>query len=107
MDRRQRVSEIISGLGDFGPLYFNQPTNNKMSYPCIRYEFQDRPVTNADNKRYIEHSSYTVTYITRTPSDVGKFCKAIEHIDLYSVYVSFDRTYIADGLHHVVYTITI
>lgn len=107
MDRRQQISDILHNLGSFGSVYFNEPTNTKMSYPCIRYEFQDRPSTNADNKRYIEHSSYTVFFISRSPSDIAKFCEAIENIDSKKVYVRFDRTYKADGLHHVVYTLTI
>lgn len=107
MDRRHQISTILHRLSDFGQIYFDPPTNTRMSYPCIKYEFQDRPSANADNRRYITHSSYTVFFITRNPDDIGKFCEAIENIDEKKVYVSFDRSYVADGLHHVVYTLTI
>lgn len=103
MDKRQQVSKILHTIKGVSHVYFAPEVKKGMGYPCLRYEHSDRPSAYADNKRYIKHSSYTVMYITRDPDDAGPICDQLEDL----MYSRYDRAYVADGLYHYVYTLTL
>lgn len=102
MDKRLILSQKLKTLG-VPNVYFAPSVNKNMEYPCIRYEHSDRIAIFADNKRYIKTSSYTVTYITRNPDDAASICEKLEDLG----FSRYDRTYVADGLYHYVYTLTL
>lgn len=103
MDKRLKLDGLLRSIDGVDNLYFAPATNTKMKFPCIRYELSRRQYSYADNKKFIKHSEYTVTYITRNPDAAIEVCDQIEDMP-YSVY---DRTYVADGLYHFVYRITL
>lgn len=100
MDHRLQLQELLSKINGVKNVYFNPPTNTRMEYPCIRFSLAGRPAEYADNRRYVTHESYTVTFITRDPATAPKVLEQIEEIPL----TEFDRPYVADGLYHYVYT---
>lgn len=103
MDKRLKLRQKLIDATGITQLYFAPETKNNMSYPCIRYELDDRLNENADDDKYIQHSAYNVTYITRKPTDAIQVCKDLETIR----YSQFVRSYVNDGLYHYLYTIII
>ena len=103
MDRRQKLSKALKEVTGLSKIYYAPETNTNMEYPCIRYELTDRVFENANNKKYIGNTVYTVIYISRKPDTNSVICDAIESLD----YTQFERCYVANGLYHYVYTITI
>lgn len=103
MDKRLKLSEELHKIPGVKNIYFAPETKNNMTYPCIRYDLSNRLSLNADDKKYIQHSAYNVTYITRNPTDAIDVCNALESF----TYSEFVRDYVNDGLYHYVYTITI
>lgn len=103
MDSRPVLRERLQEIMGSNKVYFDPPTNTAMEYPCIKYELSKRRSGFANGNRYIRHDSYTVTLIDKNPKTAVETCEKIEALD----YAMFDRTYVADGLHHYVYTITI
>lgn len=103
MDRRLQLSNKLHEIPGVSRIYFAPETKGNMQYPCIRYDLSNRLSLNADNKKYIQHSAYNVTYITRNPTDAIPICNALESF----TYSEFVRTYVNDGLYHYLYTIII
>lgn len=66
----------------------------------IIYERDDLPTQQADNIKYIGHSRYTVTLVTKDPD-----LPLITELPFLFDYCSMDRQFSSDGMNHVVYTI--
>lgn len=98
MRARADLSKILHTLCD--NVYFNSPTNTTMSYPCIRYSLDADNVRMADNKRYVTYGKYTITHIYKTYSN-RLYDKIMDAFD----FISFDRSYVSDGLYHDVFTL--
>ena len=98
-----KLRKMIKDATGVKRLYFSPETNTKMTYPCIKYDHADREYSYADNKKYQRYSEYTVTYITTNPDDAIDVCNGLEEIP----YSTANRTYVADGLYHFVYTINV
>lgn len=81
-------------------VYWQQPSGEKMVYPCLVYE-QSRIGTNyADNTSYRNLRSYTLTLIGKE-SDNDAVIEAL----LALPYCSYDRRFINDNLYHDVFEI--
>lgn len=80
-------------------LYFQPPENTKILYPCLIYDYSKIHEMHANNQKYIWKHSYSLTYITKDPSD------SIVSVIYTFPYVQFDRHYVADNLHHYSFTI--
>jgi hypothetical protein len=80
-------------------VYGDMPGNVTMSYPAIQYENDDEFVARADNLPYNITDRYQVTVIEKTPE------RPIAHLVRQLPMCSFNRKYVADQLHHTVYTI--
>ena len=93
----QRILENVVGASH--KVWFQAPTNTKLTYPCLLYSLADKDVTMADNKVYKLMNQYECIYITRDPDDpiVDKLME-IE-------YCEFDRSYVSDNLNHYTFTI--
>ena len=103
MDSRLVLREQLQEIMGSNKVYFDPPTNTTMEYPCIKYELIKRRTQYANGNRYIRHDAYTITLIDKNHKHAIEICEQIEKIK----YAMFDRTYVSDGLHHYVYTITI
>lgn len=94
----QHDLEAILGTRE---VYFQKPSNKKMSYPCIVYDFAKPDLEYADNAIYIEKNNYTITLITIDP-----YTTIYDEL-LHYPYCKFDRKYKSDNLNHFVFNITI
>lgn len=79
--------------------YFSPPATIQMIYPCIRYSLSGDYVDYADNSKFKRHKQYSVIVIdpdpdTEIPDRVSEL-----------PYCNLNRTYVADGLNHYVFTL--
>ena len=80
-------------------VYFQPPTNTKMSYPCVRYARDGSTQQGADNLKYRHTKRYQVTVIDRNPDST--LPDEVEELPM----CSFDRFFTADNLNHWVFTL--
>lgn len=96
---RVELQDILERIPGVKHAYYAPPTNITMEYPCIRYELSSIFRRNADNIPYFGAKRYSLTLIDEDPDT--SIVMAILHLP----YSSFDRSYIADGLNHFVFTL--
>lgn len=80
-------------------VYFQQPSGELMTYPCIVYKLSDVTTKKANNDKYDHMKRYTVTVIDRNPDS------SIPDTVLGLPYCSFNRFFTADNLNHFVFTL--
>lgn len=78
-------------------VYFQPPSDRKISYPCIVYQLDYIKPTFSDNIVYGNRKRYSVTYIDRSPDQYIP-----DKIGLLPM-CSFVRFYISDNLNHYMY----
>lgn len=85
--------------GKVNNVYFQPPSGVTLIYPCIVYSMEYISSMKADNRGYIKHPTYKLTYIdTRPDSNIPeKIC------DMPNCRMS--NTYTADGLYHYPFNI--
>ena len=103
LTRLELQEKLVEVLGS-DQVYYEPPETVKMRYPAIVYSLARMHNRAANNHTvYQRYDSYTVSYIakqveqTRTDS-VPERLMALDG-------AVFDRTYVADNLHHYVFTI--
>lgn len=88
--------ELHSELLELAPkAYYQPPASIKMAYPCFVYKRSRIKPQYADNRMYLKHDCYQLTYISLSVAD-NKVDEILEHFK----YCHFDRSYVADGLNH-------
>ena len=94
----QRYLESVLGSRN---VYFEPPETLKMKYPCFVYNLSRMNPTKADNLPYRVTQEYDVQYITREPEvDIPmRFA--------YSKRFTGGQHFVADGMHHFNYSITV
>lgn len=100
MASRLELQDELEMLLGSENVYFQPPESLRMKYPCVRYEFAGVNQFRADNKSYVRNRSYSVTHIYKDP-DGSLFNDFLTTFQM----CNHDRHYVADGLHHDVYTI--
>lgn len=98
IDFHAYLSSVLTG-SYLTSLYFQAPENVKLNYPCIIYDYGKMNVKHANDKKYDWMHSYTLQFITRTADDPR--LSVLYGLD----YISFDRHYEADNLHHYMFNI--
>lgn len=98
--RRLEISDLLKEVIGNSNTYYKPPENLKLKYPCAVYDLDGVNARRANNKAYLSHNRYIVTFITTDP-DNTYYDAMMEHF----LYVRFDRSYKADGLYHFVYTV--
>lgn len=99
MDRRLELQKKLENILGSRNVYFQPPSNTKLSYPCIIYERSDIETRYADNIKYKSMTRYSITLIGRSPE--SEFISQILELP----YCSYDRSYAADDLNHDAFTI--
>lgn len=99
MDRRLKLQEILVNILGSNNVYFQPPSNTKLSYPCIIYERSYIDSKYANNAKYNIRVRYSLTLIGRSPEN------AIVEELLKLPYCSYDRSYTADALNHDTFTL--
>ncbi|MBR2246676.1 MAG: hypothetical protein IJ880_06600 [Bacilli bacterium] len=103
LDRRLEFDARLRRILGSDNLYYEPPASLKMKYPCIRYSRSRIDTVNANNKVYLGNQRYEIIAIYYdVDSDIPE---RILHNDEGLVFTS-DRHYVADGLHHDVFTTT-
>lgn len=98
--RRQCLHSLLKNLPYVKQVWFQPPDDIKLVYPCIIYNWERVKDISADNMHYSSRRGYKVTIIDQTPDSV---IPDIFHRNFKTA--SFDRSYVADGLNHWVYTL--
>ena len=98
MGQQQKLHQILLNLGTPN-VYFQEPENIKMVYPCILYRLDDFYEEHANNQVYIDKERYLVTVIDRSPN--GELYKKVKRLPL----CRFSRHFRADNLNHYVYNL--
>lgn len=95
---RLQLSEILNKImGVTKRVYFQPPSNAKMSYPCIIYKLDDIDTKFADNNPYSLTKKYVVMAVTKDPdSDLPM---KIAQLPM----CTMNRAYPADNLYHYVF----
>ncbi len=99
LSRRLELQTLLEGLLGSRNVYFQQPSNVSMKYPCIIYSWSKTGSKYADDFAYNQRKAYTVTVVDRNPDS-----EIPDRIGALSL-SSFDRHYVADNLHHFAYTL--
>lgn len=80
-------------------MYFQPPSSVHIKYPAIIYSRANIENLHANNRVYLSNIAYQLTVVDRDPDS--------EIVDKVSQLpkCSFNRHYVADNLHHDVFTI--
>lgn len=99
--KREKLHEDLCDILGSRNCYFSPPSTIRMKYPCILYEAGGSRTIQADDIRYLRWTSFTLTVIDKNPdSEIPERLLSSKFR-----YLSRDRTYIADGMYHFVFTI--
>lgn len=94
---RAELSALLHDICD--NVKFQPPTGTMLTYPCIIYKRDNLNDRKADNRTYVRHDEYQITYITRDPDDMA--WHEIADLEL----CSLTNTAISDNLYHYYYRI--
>lgn len=100
MKTREEVQEFLESILGNDRVYFQEPPNTGMKYPCIVYRFNRFDRRDADNKPYILFGQWEVHHMYKSIKYDLK-----EKFIFASPYVDFNRRLITDGVYNDYYTI--
>lgn len=99
MSKRYELQALLEKLIGSRNVYYQPPSNLKMSYPCIIYSRANGKALHADNVPYRSLLKYQITVIDKNPD--SPIADEIEKLPT----CSFDRHFNSDNLNHFVYTL--
>lgn len=70
MDRRVELNNKLRAILGTDNVYFQPPSDIRLTYPCIVYNLDGADVRRADNVTYGINKYYQVTYIDRRPDSI-------------------------------------
>lgn len=94
---QDRLEDIL-GVG--GHVYYQPPTNVRISYPAIIFRLENIDQRFADDYMYNKDRAYLVTLVHPDPDN-----DVIERLLWAFPKIRFDRAYDSDNLHHYVYVL--
>lgn len=94
IELQKKLSELVANV------YFQPPSTVKMKYPAIVYSLEKAHTKHADNKIYIGHFCYTVTFVS-TKYDENKILEILDSFEM----ISLNRTFVLDNLYHTVFNL--
>ncbi len=99
MDRRPNLQTLLETVLGSRNVYFQPPSSVHIKYPAIIYSRANIENLHASNRVYLSNIAYQLTVVDRDPDS--------EIVDKVSQLpkCSFNRHYVADNLHHDVFTI--
>lgn len=99
LEKRLELHEILCDVLGSRNVYFQPPENLKMKFPCIIYEHDNNYIAHADNRKYSKMRKYTITIVTNDPdTDIPEKLDEIP-------FTEFNRRFVADNMHNIVYSI--
>ena len=100
MKSRDEVQLMLEEALGSNRVYFQEPPNTGMKYPCIAYSFSRPEVEKADNVPYIITGRWEVHHMYKNPNHT-----LLPSILFASPYVTHDRRIVHDGVYNDYYTI--
>lgn len=97
-DRKELHARLVEILGS-KYVYFNPPESQKLQYPCIIYNLDNKELVKADNANYLKRNYYNVTLIHEDPVN------PIQDMIMELPYCKFTSFYSVDDLNHYRYQI--
>lgn len=99
MRSRADLQDMLESMLGSKNVYYQPPASIQMKYPAIVYSRNRIENKHADNRPYMQAISYDVTVIDKRPDNnvIFELSKLPQ--------CRYDRHYIADGLHHDVFTL--
>lgn len=99
MGQRIKLQALLEEILGSRNVYFQPPTNLKMSYPCIVYSLSSVDANHADNRPYTLFDRYSIEIIDKNPDSL--IPRKIASLPT----ASFDRIFVYENLNHFVYTL--
>lgn len=99
MGQRLELQDILEEIQGSTNVYFQPPTNFKMSYPCIVYNRDQSRIQHADNRPYNIVKRYSVTVIDANPDSLTP--DKVEQLPL----CEFRTRFAADNLYHTIFNL--
>jgi hypothetical protein len=101
MRPRAQLQALLSDILGSEYVYFQPPESVKMQYPAIIYETAKMNTIHADNRAYHFVRAFTVTFVTYDANPDSEVNSKLRELPL----CQYDRHYLADNLHHYVYSL--
>lgn len=95
LDLQSKLEELLGSTN----VYYQPPESISMSYPAIKYKKSDIKLVHANNSTYLKTNCYEIIVIDRLPDN-----EVIDKL-LELPGCKYDRPYVADNLHHDVFTL--
>lgn len=92
LELQEKLSKLVPNV------YFQPPSNVRMTYPAIVYSLDKVHALRADNWTYVRCFCYTVTFISSKYDEA----KILEILDAFEM-ISLNRTFVSDNLYHTVF----
>lgn len=99
MAPRLELHALLKSLLGSEHAYFQPPPSVQMQYPAIVYHLDRMHIVHADNLPYKRKHRYQIVVIDRDPD--SKIPEKIAELST----VSFDRSYVVDGLNHTAFNL--
>lgn len=100
MRDRLKLHSRLSDILETTNLYYQQPENFKLKYPCAIYNKEPGNVKKASNKLYGYIQKYSITYISPVDRDDLMF-EMLSYFD----YCSLENVFVNDNLYHYIFTL--
>lgn len=99
LERRRALQQLLAAIPEVKNAYFQEPNNVAMEYPCIVFAKDLVRTRHASNRPYFRQQRYLITVIDERPdSPIERYVQEMPT-------AGFNRRFVADKLHHVVYTL--
>jgi len=99
MGDRLALQTLLESISGVSKVYFQPPASVTLLYPCIIFSRNDINIKHADNSPYAHKIGYSIMVIDRSPNSL--IPNAVAAIPT----ANFDRSYMAEGLYHDIFTI--
>lgn len=94
VQRQQKLQAVLEGILGTRNVYFQEPSNTQMKYPCIKYSLVGQQTEPADDINYIRTREWDIVYIDRRP--VNNVVDKLLDLPMSSP----GRVWAYDGLNH-------
>lgn len=100
MKSRDEVQLMLEEALGSSRVYFQEPPNTGMKYPCIVYKFVSPKVDKADNMPYIITGRWEIHHMYKSPNNT-----LLPNILFMFPFITYDRGDKHDGVYNDHYTI--
>lgn len=99
MNNRLTLHQKLVDILGSGNVYYNPPESQKMNFPCIVYNLSYIEQVHADNKKYIDYTTYKITVVSKTPDHPA--IRGVLDLPM----TKFSANFTKNGFYHTVMTL--